>query len=181
MYGIEKNDFENLELMKNTSLKSKIGIGLVVLGFICPLIGIIVPFLGFDSTITAALVTFFLVGGPEIFLLLGGLLAGKEGITLVTNMLKKMLGLPEGKYPATRSQYTIGLVLLVLWFILAILPVYIFEFFPVDLIIDNLLWFSIGADLLLVIAVFGFGGDQMISKIASVFKWEKWTLPPPKK
>jgi len=28
--------------------------------------------------------------------------------------------------------------------------------------------------------LFGFGGHQMISKIASVFKWEEWTLPPPK-
>lgn len=166
--------------MKNTSLKSKIGIGLVITGFICPLFGFIVPFLGFSTAITSALVTFFIVGGPELFLLLGGILAGKEGVLLVTNKFKKMLGLPEGKYPAGRIQYNIGIVLFLLWFALAIFPNYILELFPISFVEENLLWISLGADVLLVFSIFGFGGHQMISKIASVFKWEEWTLPPPK-
>lgn len=167
--------------MSNTSLKSKIGIGLVIIGFICPLFGLIVPFFGFSTAITTALVTFFVVGGPEVFLLLGGLLAGKEGVLLVTNRLKKMLGLPEGKYPASRTQYNIGIALLLLWFVLAVFPNYILEFFPASFVDENLLWISLGADVLLVLSIFGFGGHQMISKIASVFTWEEWTLPPPKK
>ncbi|MGI9531262.1 transporter suffix domain-containing protein, partial [Lutimonas sp.] len=168
------------ELMKTTSLKSKIGIGLVIIGFICPLFGFIVPFLGFSTAITTALVTFFLVGGPEIFLLLGGVLAGKEGVLLVTNKLKKMLGLPEGTYPASKTQYNIGVALLILWFILAVFPTYILELFPTPFIDDNLLWFALGADVLLVLAIFGFGGHQMVTKISSVFKWKQWILPPSK-
>ena len=167
--------------MKTTSLKSKIGIGMVIMGFICPLFGFVVPFLGFSTTITTAMVTFFVVGGPELFLLLGGVLAGKEGVLLVTNKLKKMLGLPEGRYPAGSTQYNIGIALFLLWFVLAVFPNYILEFFPAAFVDGNLLWISLGADVLLVLSIFGFGGDQMISKIASVFKWEEWTLPPPKK
>jgi len=143
--------------MKNTSLKSKIGIGLVIVGFICPLFGIIVPFLGFSNTVTTALVTFFVVGGPELFLLMGGVLAGKEGVLLVTNRLKKMLGLPEGKYPAGRTQYNIGIVLLLLWFVLAVFPNYILELLPIPFVDENLLWISLGADVLLVLSIFGFG------------------------
>ena len=91
-----------------------------------------------------------------------------------------MLGLPEGKYPAGRIQYNIGIVLFLLWFALAIFPNYILELFPISFVEENLLWISLGADVLLVFSIFGFGGHQMISKIASVFKWEEWTLPPPK-
>ncbi len=166
--------------MKKSSLKSKIGIGLVILGFICPVFGLVVPFLGFEGTTTTALVAFFMVGGPEIFLILGGLLAGKEGILLVKNRIKRMFGLPEGKYPATRSQYTVGLVLLVIWFLLAIIPGYIPGFVDIPFIEENLLWLSIGADLIFLIAIFGFGGHQMISKIAKLFTWEPCELPPEK-
>ncbi len=167
--------------MKTTSLKSKIGIGLVIMGFICPLFGFIIPFLGFSTAITTALVTFFIVGGPELFLLLGGVLAGKEGVLLVTNKLKKMLGLPEGKYPASRTQYNIGIALFLLWFVLAVFSNYILEFFPASFVDENLLWISLGADVLLMLSIFGFGGHQMITKIASVLKWEQWELPPGKR
>ena len=159
------------------SLKSRIGIFLVILGFISPLVGLIIPFLGFDKTTTAALVTFFLIGGPEIFLILGGLLAGKEGVLLVKNKIKRLLGLPEGKYPATKSQYTVGVVLLLLWLLSAVAPSYIPGFFDIPFVEENLLWLSIGADVILLIAIFGFGGHQMISKISSLLTWEPWVLP----
>lgn len=163
--------------MEKSSLKSKIGIFLIILGFVSPLFGLLVPFLGLDTTTTTTLVAAFMVGGPELFMILGGLLAGKEGILLVKNKFKRMLGLPEGKYPATKSQYTVGVVLLLLWFLVTILSGYIPGFFEVPLIRDNLLWFSIGADVIFLIALFGFGGHQMITKFSKLLKWEPWELP----
>lgn len=162
--------------MKN-SFKRKIGIGLVIIGFICPIIGLGIPFLGLNSTTTTALVTFFMVGGPEIFLVLGGLLAGKEGVLLVTNRIKRFVGLPEGRYPASKSQYNIGVVLLILWFPLVILPGYVPGVFEIQFVQENLLWLSIGVDLMFILAIFGFGGNQMISKLFSIIKWEEWELP----
>ncbi len=163
---------------KSISVKSRIGIAFVVLGFICPVFGLVVPLLGLSTALTTTLVAFFMVGGPEVFLILGAALAGKEGVLLVKNRIKRMVGLPEGRYAATRSQYTIGLVLIVFWFMLTIASGYIPGFFEMTIIQDNLLWFSIGADLLFIIAIFGFGGHQMITKIASLFTWEPWDLPP---
>lgn len=160
-----------------TSLKSRIGILFVILGFISPLVGLVIPFLGFDKTTTATLVTFFLIGGPEIFLILGGVLAGKEGVLLVKNRIKRLFGLPEGKYPATKSQYTVGVILLIMWFVAATVPSYIPGFFDIPFVEKNLLWLSIGADVILLVAIFGFGGHQMITKFASLFKWEPWELP----
>ena len=169
---MEINTSEN-----RTSLKSRIGIFLVILGFISPLVGLIIPFLGFDKTTTATLVTFFLIGGPEIFLILGGVLAGKEGVLLVKNRVKRLFGLPEGKYPATKTQYTIGVFLLSLWFILVIIPGYVPGFFEIPFVKENLLWISISVDVMLLVAIFGFGGHQMITKLASLLKWDPWELP----
>ena len=72
------------------SLKSKYGIGLAITGMIFPVFALAVPLFNYDAVTSAALVTFCLVGGPEIFLIAGGLLAGKEGVLLVKNGFKQV-------------------------------------------------------------------------------------------
>ena len=137
----------------------------------------IVPFLGLDTTTTTTLVAALMIGGPEVFLILGGLLAGKEGVLLVKNKVKRLLGLPEGRYPSTRSQYTIGVLLLLLWFIATVLSGYIPGFYEAPFVRENLLWICIVADVIFLIAIFGFGGHQMITKFSRLLKWEPWELP----
>lgn len=161
---------------KKPSFKSRLGIFLIVLGFVCPVFGLMVPLLGLDSGTTTAIVAFFMVGGPEIFLILGGILAGKEGVTIVKNKIKRMLGLPEGRYPAPKSQYNLAIFFIIIWFLLAIIPGYVPHILEWPLVAENLLWISIGADVLLLVSIFGLGGDQMVKKIASVFRWEPWNL-----
>ncbi|NME72081.1 transporter suffix domain-containing protein [Flammeovirga aprica] len=158
-------------------MKSKIGIGLVIVGFLCPVFGLLVPFLGLDSTTTTALVAFLMVGGPEVFFVLGGLLAGKEGVLLVKNKIKKFIGLPEGEYPASKTQYKIGVALILVWFPLTLVAGYVPNLFDFPLIKENLFWIALAGDITLVVAIFGLGGHQMITKIGSVFKWEQWELP----
>lgn len=163
--------------MKSSSLRSKIGIFIIALGFISPLFGLIIPFLGLNKTTTAALVTAFMVGGPEILIVLGGVLAGKDGVLLVKNRVKRLFGLPEGKYPATRSQYTFGVTLLLLWFAVTVFSGYIPGFYELPFVRENILWLCIGADVVFLIAIFGFGGHQMITKFSRLLKWEPWELP----
>ena len=66
-----------------TSTRGKIGLYLIGLGFISPAFALIVPLLGLSSNSSTWLITFFLVGAPEIFLILGAMLAGKEGVRIV--------------------------------------------------------------------------------------------------
>ena len=122
-----------------SSLRSKIGIAIIIIGFIFPVFGLIVPMLGFSAATSTALVAFFMVGGPEIFLIAGAALAGKEGITLVTNRIKRMLGLPEGRYPASKTQYNIGVALILIWFLLTVASGYIPGLFDVPFIHDNMM------------------------------------------
>ncbi|WP_044211142.1 transporter suffix domain-containing protein [Flammeovirga sp. OC4] len=161
----------------NTSIKSKIGLGIIVLGVICPVFGLIVPFLGLSKAVTATLITFFVVGGPEIFLLIGGLLAGKEGVQIVKKKIKRIFGLPEEDYPATSSQYRIGVICMIAWFFITVVPGYFPRLFEMPFIRDNLLYLSIGTDLLLILGVFVFGGHQMMTKIGDILRWQSWVLP----
>ena len=162
---------------KKTSIKSKIGIGLVIFGFITPVFGLLVPFLNLNTSITTALIAILMVGGPEIFMLLGAALAGKEGVLLVKAKIRKILGLPEGKFAATRGQYNLALFLMGTWLFLSIIPGYIPEIMEVPFITDNLFWVSLTSDVILLISIFFLGGHQMVTKIAKLFTWEKWELP----
>ncbi|MGD9328670.1 MAG: hypothetical protein PVH48_06850 [Cyclobacteriaceae bacterium] len=162
------------------SLRSKIGIFLIVFGFIFPVFGLLVPLLGLSTGMTTTLVAFFMVGGPEIFMIAGAALAGKEGIVLVKNRIKKMLGLPEGRYPAPRSQYYLAVGMMVFWIISLIVPYYI-PGIEKMLYLDTFEWyyFVIG-DVIFVIAFLFIGGDQLVTKLGKVFTWEPWELPPEK-
>ena len=169
-----------MESNSKMTLKSKIGIGLVIFGFVLPVFGLVVPLLDLDTALTTTLVAFFMVGGPEIFLLLGAALAGKEGVLLVKNRVKRVFGLPEGRYAASKRQYEIGLTLMLVWFPLSIIPSYIPGMMALPAIQDNLIWWSVSLDLLFIIGLFGFGGHQMITKVGRIFQWEPWELPPEK-
>lgn len=159
------------------STRSRIGIFFIVLGFIFPVFGLLVPLLGLSTALTTTLVAFFMVGGPEIFMIAGAALAGKEGIVLVKNKIKRMLGLPEGRYPAPQSQYYLAVGMMVFWIISLIVPYYI-PGIEEMLHLETYAWyyFVIG-DVIFVIAFLFIGGDQLITKLGKVFTWEPWELP----
>lgn len=162
------------------SLKSRIGITFIVVGFICPVFGLLVPLLGLSTALTTTLVAFFMVGGPEIFLVLGGALAGKEGVIIVKNKIKRMFGLPEGRYPAPRSQYYLAITLMVLWVISFFLPYYI-PAIDAWLHTQNIKWYYyVIGDVVFVLAFLFIGGDQLITKLGRLLTWEPWELPPEK-
>ena len=165
---------------ERTSLRSKIGIGFVILAIMCPLIGLVIPLFGLSKATTTVLVAFFMLGGPEVFLILGGFLAGKEGVLLVKNKIKRMLGLPEGRYAATRSQYNLALFIMGLWVISVVLPGYVKWIREIPFVVENMLWISIIGDALFLIALFFIGGNQMITKFGKLLTWEPWQLPPEK-
>ena len=160
------------------AIKAKVGITLIIFGFISPIFALIVPLFGLSANLTTALVAFFMVGGPEIGLILGGILAGKEGIVMVKNRIMKMLGLPEGRYPATRSQYNLALFILVVWFLSLLAPFYIESVAQFIEVTINKWFYYVIFDVLAVVAILLIGGHQFVTKLVSLFTWEEWTLPP---
>ncbi|WP_044212033.1 hypothetical protein [Flammeovirga sp. OC4] len=162
---------------KKTPLRNRIGIVFIILGFISPLIGLGVPFLNLSSTLTSSLIALLMVGGPEVFLVIGTALAGKKGITIVQNRIKKLMGLPEGRYPATKSQYNLALVIMFIWLISLTVPLYIPGFIE-RLHLDQLMWYYyLIIDVLFIVGFVFLGGHQFTTKFVNLITWEEWQLP----
>jgi hypothetical protein len=157
--------------------KSKLGLGLILFGFFLPLGALAVPLLGLSDAISAGLIGFLLLGAPEIFMFFGAALAGKEGLHLAKEKIKKLFGLPPGRYPAGKRQYNLGLGIILLWFLLTLMATYIPGIFDIPIITNHVFLISLIVDGLFLFAIFGLGGDQMTQKIKNLFSWEEWTLP----
>jgi hypothetical protein len=93
--------------MKN--LWFKLGIAIIIFGIIMPLFSFAVPFLGLPDYINAVIIGFLIVGGPDLCLAIGAILAGKQAV----NLIKKKIFRPAGKF-----RYNFGMAVFVVCFIL---------------------------------------------------------------
>ncbi|SFV52639.1 hypothetical protein MNB_SM-4-169 [hydrothermal vent metagenome] len=143
-------------------MKYKIGMFLISLGFISPLIGLVVPFLGFDEITSNSLVAFFMIGGPEIFIIAGGALAGKEAMQ---NIKTKIFS------PAGPTRYAVGSYLFVFALLANLIFSYIvlLELVPICLSIQ--LNITIAFDILAIISILLMGKEFLI-KISRLFSYE---------
>lgn len=148
-------------------MKYKIGMALIILGIISPLIGFIVPFLGFDSTTSTALVAFFMVGGPEIFLIAGGALAGKEGLDLIKSKLFA---------PAGQTRYKFGAYLLIFGVLANMIFAYLnlMDFYTISS--DSELTITIVFDVLAVVGIL-LMGKEFFGKLSKLLTYEGVATP----
>jgi hypothetical protein len=145
-----------------SSMKYKVGLILLTLGFIMPLFAFTVPFLGFSTSATAFIAGVFIVGGPELCFFIGIVLAGKEAVKLVKQRLLK---------PAGIVRYRLGLVL----FIISILINWVAAYLEVTKVffinLHSQLYIMASFDLLLLLSVFLMGPEFFI-KFKNIFIWE---------
>ncbi|MCH9763556.1 MAG: transporter suffix domain-containing protein [Gammaproteobacteria bacterium] len=76
--------------IKNGDFRYKVGLIFIVLSFVTPLFVLLIPFLCLSPEIAVTLSTLFLLGLPEIFFILGAVLAGKKAAKLITQKVKKI-------------------------------------------------------------------------------------------
>lgn len=156
-------------------LKYKIGMFLLIIMIISPGIALLIPYLGLSETLTLTIQGLFLVGGPEVFMVAGIALAGKEGLETIKNTVKKLFGLPAGDYPATKSQYNLGLTMIVLGLVIQMLVAYLPQLIENCILAQYELYFNLAGDVLIILGVFT-AGQQFISKLKKLISWEKWEL-----
>ena len=156
-------------------IRYKTGMFLLVLMIVSPGIALLIPYIGFSEAITMTLQGFFLVGGPEVFMVAGVALAGKEGLETVKNTVKKLFGLTAGDYPATKSQYNLGLGMIVLGLFAQILVAYLPQIIEMDQVISYELYINLVGDVLIILGIFT-AGQQFITKLKKLITWEKWEL-----
>ncbi len=155
--------------------KYKFGMFFLILMIISPGVALLIPMLGFSDTITLSLQGFFFIGGPEVFMIVGIALAGKEALTTIKNGAKKIIGMPPGEYAAGEQQYRLGLTFIfigmVIPFVMSYLPVLINNGF----FVEQDLWINLSGDILFVLGVF-IAGEQFTSKLKSLFTWDRWEV-----
>lgn len=152
-------------MQETKDMKYKIGMGFIVLGIFSPLIGLAVPLLDLPSGTTTALVTFFMVGGPEIFLIAGAALAGKQAMDTIKKEFFQYAG---------KTRYQSGLIL----FITGILINWVFVYFNLleDYAFDfnTRLIVTISIDVITIISIF-IMGPEFFEKAKRLATWEGQT------
>jgi hypothetical protein len=83
--------------IKNGSLRYKLGVLCIILSFVSPAFALVIPFLGFSTETIVTLSTIFLIGLPEVFLILGAVLAGKKIANILIEKVKAWLFFRKNK------------------------------------------------------------------------------------
>lgn len=152
-------------MQEKKDMKYKVGMGFIVLGIFSPLIGFAVPLLDLPSGTTTALVTFFMVGGPEIFLIAGAALAGKQAIETIKKEFFQFAG---------KTRYQFGLILFVTTVLVNWGFVYInlLEDYAFD--INTRLIVTLCIDVTTIISIF-IMGPEFFEKLKRLATWEGQT------
>jgi hypothetical protein len=96
---------------KAKGMKYKLGLFFIILSLVSPVIALLLPFLNLSTEVTATLVAIFFIGLPEVFLLIGAALSGKEAAYALANQARVWLRLNKPPQPVSRFRYHLGLVL----------------------------------------------------------------------
>lgn len=134
----------------------------IIMGVISPVFGLIVPFIGLPTATTTTIVALFMVGGPEVFIILGGALAGKEALTTIKSRLFA---------PAGITRYYIGLSLLVVGFFANWVLVYLDLSGSLQWDNNTMLISTASIDLITVAGAL-LAGVELFAKIWRLFRWE---------
>ena len=154
-----------------SSIRYKLGMVFIIFGIISPAVGFIVPFLGLSQTLAVSLVGIFFIGAPEVFLILGAALAGKEAMIAIKTRVKDLFTKKITPQAVGKVRYNIGLGL----FVGSILVNWILQYlnFSVDTTDYQqvLMIITVIFDLMILSAFF-IMGEQFCEKIKKIFIWE---------
>lgn len=149
-------------MQSKKGLKYKIGMALIILGIASPIFSFLVPFLGFSTAAASTLVAFLMVGAPEIFLIAGGALAGKDALASIKSKLFQ---------PAGKIRYQVGMII----FLCGILANWIITYLELMAVMkldqETLLFMIGGIDIVTIVGIMMMG-VEFFEKCKRLFFWE---------
>jgi len=144
------------------------GMTALVLSFVFPLLGLLIPLLGLPTAVTAVLMTVFVVGGPEVLTIAAVALLGKETLHYFLGKLKQTLWRVVFVQPVSRTRYYVGLTI----FMVSIIPLYLAGYVPWILPEgEGRLYILVAGDLSFLGSMFLMGGEFW-EKVRKIFVWE---------
>jgi hypothetical protein len=163
--------------MNPKSTKYYLGLFLIVLGFFTPAFTFLVINMPISTEWKGILSALLTIGGPEILMIIGVSISGKEVIHDIKGTIKRYLNreIPAG--PISKAQHKTGLVLLILGFLIPLTAAYIAPFVTYHFTSSELLGINLLGDSLAILSI-SILGDPFLSKLSELFRFEpEW---PPK-
>lgn len=155
----------------NKSLSYRIGMVCIGLSIISPLLALFVPLLGLSAGVSATLVGVLLLGGPEVFLVLGAILAGKEAVQAIKSKVMSLFKREGPPRPVSRARYNFGLILLVASLVATWILAYAGLVIDVELTQSTELIINAAIDAVVIVSFFILG-EQFWEKLKRLFTWE---------
>lgn len=153
------------------SIQYQFGMFFIVLGVLSPLLAFLVPVLRLPTGISATLIGILIVGAPEVFLIIGVALAGKEAANAIKTFIKNLFHRDPAAEQVSERQYNIGLVI----FFGALIINWIFQYvnFFTNIFVSYHInfWGTLSLDIITLIGFFILG-PQFYDKIRALFVWE---------
>ncbi|MCB1074785.1 MAG: transporter suffix domain-containing protein [Simkania sp.] len=149
--------------------KFYLGVTFIVLSFVLPLFGFLVPFLGLPVGVAAVLTGFLVLGGPEVMIVLAVLFLGRPVFNLIKEKVFRIFKRKGPPKPVSMFRYYLGLII----FFGSVTPYYINVYAPhwfPENETHRLYWF-IGGDLSFVCSFFVLGG-AFWEKFKRLFIWK---------
>lgn len=146
------------------------GMTFLVLSIIIPVFGLIVPKLGLHPGVTAVIMGSFMVGGPEILILIAVIFLGKDTVKYYKakafSYFKKE---PIPHKSVSRFRYYFGVILI----FGSVIPLYLNGYYPQILPKNSeaKYYLLLSMDLLFILGFFVAGGDFW-EKFKRLFIWE---------
>lgn len=142
------------------SWRCRIGLFIIVIGdVILPAFAFVVPFLDLPRSLKVGLTSILLIGGPEVMMIVGVALAGKEGYAALKATLQKIWQQVKPPQRVSPMRYRLGVII----FIASGLPMWIIAYLhavtTVPLDHQTVLWILIGSDFAFLISFFIAGGE----------------------
>jgi hypothetical protein len=144
--------------------------GMAALGLSCilPLGAVAVPWLGLPAAHSVVLAGALVAGGPEVLCVIAIALLGKETFQYFMHKAKAALRRAVGDRPVSKTQYYIGLAIILLSWV----PAYLFAYLPAVMPDESLRIYILAAtDLAFVASVFLMGGEFW-EKVRRLFIYE---------
>ncbi len=158
-------------MSERRGVRYRLGLVCIGLGIISPVFALFVPWLGLSKGAAAAVVAGLLVGGPELFLILGAALAGKEAVEAIKGWFKALLRQTAPSRPVSRARYQLGLFLFVGAGATNWLLAYVTQAVDLGLAASTILSLMVILDVITVGSFLILGG-QFWQKLERLFTWE---------
>ena len=151
------------------SWRFRIGVVLIVIGWICPLFIPLVTKSTLSTEWKTALSGFLLVVGPEVLSLLAIAILGKDGFNYLKENVFALLRRAAPAAKVSRARYRAGLAIWALLFVYGS-----FVWYAPDLVpgySENRIVMNLTADFLFIVSLFVLGGDFW-EKFRALFSYD---------